>query len=1051
MVVAIMDVAAEAMSGGSAKCTSMHDLLAAMSLEVIAVSVTSAGLLPHFLNPGASAAAGAPPGMEPASLERPLRVRLEKLVAIAIERHAQPYPLPPLARLPDAVRRLYSTMDRYGGTLLIEMLQANAMDEAGVRAVNRHLLVLPELAPGAGEGQVPERGASLRSLSSSRSAVLGGAPRARELPRVEVLPAELTRHSTCYPVLPPSQRFELINVNVAQRHAYVPTVSIVGSGRGVGVGVSVGVGVGVGSGVGSSVSEGDDGERIGLVDDGNDVDRDGTFPPETEPDREPDRDRDRDGTLPLEPEPDGPWRPAPSKANGSGNTESIKLEGADDAIGGGGGGGGGGGDHHHNRGASGQGRDAAWTRALHEAIMSLPPAAPEILQQLPYHPPLSKVDPSDDSSADDFLGERDAVWVEWMRAVGTVGASTEFKPRGWVLPARSALDAANRTADPALDKTVDAEPGTAKPTPRAKREDGEGSETGSPRGDMGTLMATDDLPGMQVLTTAPASPCPTGAGSPLGDDAGGEMLAHDGGLVGTRVSKGEGDRHLVLQEPVGEGSVIVEYHGELVVDCDSMVRALSKYHTVWPPLLYILRLGTSSLAMDISRVASHGRLAEHCSCNPTCELHACRTRASDGSWVPRLVLLAGRPLASGQLATVDYTRFSISGRESHVHADWILQLRATTPAVRRYPPPTEASITTLVNTHAELSSSLARRHHAIASACSSAQAAGCSTPSAAADEAEGSLEDAPSTAPSASSTTPSTAPKLPIQEMPPAEQHRVLVGILKRLRKEPCDLLHCRFRKSEQASERRLTKELAKEAVGLEVSKAAVGAVLGGVGGRAASGGRGRGRSARGRGGGPSAAQPAASLVGGSFDEVDVMTHEAERPACNEGGDRELHATREVTHEAERPTGLISTLGFMERPTGRGRGSRGGGRGPIGGRGTGGAKRERDAAMGAGKDGYDWRQGWKRVVTLPVGNSPPPVPTGVQPGWPAAEQSGFAPMQTGDMTSDARAPQQFLPIAPWNRQAGYSASEDTGTDPSAMYVADDSMDSEQQAGDLAVD
>jgi hypothetical protein len=441
------------------------------------------------------------------------------------------------------------------------------------------------------------------------------------------------------------------------------------------------------------------------------------------------------------------------------------------------------------------------------------------------------------------------------------------------------------------------------------------------------------------------------------------------------------------------------------------------------------------------------------------------------------VLLAGRPLTSGQLITVDYTRFSVTGRENHVHADWILQLRATTPAVRRFPTPTETSITTLVNTHAELSSSLARRHHAIASACSSAQAAGCSTPSADADDAEGSLEDAPSTAPSASTMTPSTAPKLPIQEMPPAEQHRVLVGILKRLRKEPFDLLHCRFRKSEQASERRLTKEHAKEAMGLEVSKAAVGALLGGVGGRAASGGRGsgrgavlggvggrapywaasggrgsgRGRSARGRGGGPSAAQPAASLVGGSFDDVDEMTHEAERPASNEGGDRELQAMREVTHEAERPTGLMSTLGLMERPTGRGRGSRGGGRRPIGGRGTGGTKRERDAAMGAGKDGYDWRQGWKRVITLPVGSSPPPLPTGVQPGWPAAEQSGFAPMQTGDLTSSARAPQQFLPIAPWNRQAGYSACEDTGMDPSAMYVADDSMDSEQQAGDLAVD
>ena len=241
MVVAIMDVAAEAMSGGSAKCTSMHDLLAAMSLEVIAVSVASAGLLPHYLHPAASAAVGAPPGTEPASLERPLRVRLEKLVAIAIERHAQPYPLPPLARLPDAVRRLYGAMDRYGGTLLIEMLQANAMDEASVRAVNRHLLVLPELAPAAGEGQVPERGANLRSLSLSQSAVLGGAPRARELPRAEVLPAEMTRHSTCYPVLPPSQRFELINVNVAHRHAYAPTVSKDGNGNG---------GVGVGSGVG---------------------------------------------------------------------------------------------------------------------------------------------------------------------------------------------------------------------------------------------------------------------------------------------------------------------------------------------------------------------------------------------------------------------------------------------------------------------------------------------------------------------------------------------------------------------------------------------------------------------------------------------------------------------------------------------------------------------------------------------------------------------------------------------------------------------------------
>ena len=38
-----------------------------------------------------------------------------------------------------------------------------------------------------------------------------------------------------------------------------------------------------------------------------------------------------------------------------------------------------------------------------------------------------------------------------------------------------------------------------------KREDGEGSEGGSPRDKMGTLMATDDLPGMHVLTTAPVS------------------------------------------------------------------------------------------------------------------------------------------------------------------------------------------------------------------------------------------------------------------------------------------------------------------------------------------------------------------------------------------------------------------------------------------------------------------------------------------------------------------------------------------------------------------
>ena len=126
----------------------------------------------------------------------------------------------------------------------------------------------------------------------------------------------------------------------------------------------------------------------------------------------------------------------------------------------------------------------------------------------------------------------------------------------------------------------------------------------------------------------------------------------------------------------------------------------------------------------------------------------------------------------------------------------------------------------------------------------------------------------------------------------------------------------------------------------------------------------------------------------------------------------------------------------FERPTGRGRGARGGSRGAHG-RGT---KRERESVMAPGKEGLDCRQGWKRVVTLPVGK------------MCATEQTGFAIPDLGaEATSSSHVPQQFLPAAHhpsiFISSSGHSAHEPTDASvvSAVESTARDSVLSELQA------
>ena len=148
-----------------------------------------------------------------------------------------------------------------------------------------------------------------------------------------------------------------------------------------------------------------------------------------------------------------------------------------------------------------------------------------------------------------------------------------------------------------------------------------------------------------------------------------------------RLGLGKGRRHLVALEPIAPRQLVAEYCGELVDDADGVIADLAKYMTTWPSQLYLLRVGASRLALDISRASSVARFAEHSAERPTCSLHAYRTHSSSAGWVPRVCVRALQGLKPGEAITLDYTAFAVGGLESHIHADWVMRMRATPPRV----------------------------------------------------------------------------------------------------------------------------------------------------------------------------------------------------------------------------------------------------------------------------------------------------------------------------------------------------------------------------------
>ena len=143
----------------------------------------------------------------------------------------------------------------------------------------------------------------------------------------------------------------------------------------------------------------------------------------------------------------------------------------------------------------------------------------------------------------------------------------------------------------------------------------------------------------------------------------------------------DGDRPLVTCAPIAANQLVAEYCGELIDNADAVVADFAKYMTIWPSQLYLLRVGNSSLALDISRIASFARLAEHSAHQPTCTLHACRTPAAGGGWRPRVCVLAKRPLEPGDVISIDYTQHTVGGHENHLQADWIMRMRRAPPPV----------------------------------------------------------------------------------------------------------------------------------------------------------------------------------------------------------------------------------------------------------------------------------------------------------------------------------------------------------------------------------
>lgn len=76
-------------------------------------------------------------------------------------------------------------------------------------------------------------------------------------------------------------------------------------------------------------------------------------------------------------------------------------------------------------------------------------------------------------------------------------------------------------------------------------------------------------------------------------------------------------------EPIDQNQIVCEYCGEILVDEEDFVAQLANYSSIWPPQLCMLRFGSSKLVLDISRVASVARFAEHSS-QPSCEVKSYR-------------------------------------------------------------------------------------------------------------------------------------------------------------------------------------------------------------------------------------------------------------------------------------------------------------------------------------------------------------------------------------------------------------------------------------------
>ncbi|KAL1504486.1 hypothetical protein AB1Y20_010891 [Prymnesium parvum] len=136
-----------------------------------------------------------------------------------------------------------------------------------------------------------------------------------------------------------------------------------------------------------------------------------------------------------------------------------------------------------------------------------------------------------------------------------------------------------------------------------------------------------------------------------------------------KLALGEEGRQLLVVEPVAKEQLVCEFCGEVLVDDHDFVGQLATYSAIWPPQLCMLRIGSSKLALDISRVASPARFAEH-SNQPSCEL-----RGYQFNGKARLFIISTQALQVGDPVTVNYTISSIGGKHSHEQADWILAIR----------------------------------------------------------------------------------------------------------------------------------------------------------------------------------------------------------------------------------------------------------------------------------------------------------------------------------------------------------------------------------------